>query len=62
MIGSINAPPGSKVKVSDGPFTEVKELVGGYAIVDVPPREKALEVVMVSSNPQPRCHSPAPRS
>ena len=35
---------GGKLKVSDGPFTEAKELVGGYAIVEVPSREKALEV------------------
>jgi hypothetical protein len=35
---------GGKLKVSDGPFTEAKELVGGYAIVEVPSQEKALEV------------------
>jgi hypothetical protein len=35
---------GGKLKVTDGPFTEAKEVVGGYAIVDVPSREKALEI------------------
>jgi hypothetical protein len=35
---------GGKLKVTDGPFTEAKEIVGGYAIVDVPSREKALEI------------------
>jgi hypothetical protein len=35
---------GGRLKVSDGPFTEAKEVVGGYAIVDVPSREEALKV------------------
>jgi hypothetical protein len=35
---------GGKVKVTDGPFTEAKEVVGGYALVDVPSREEALEI------------------
>ena len=35
---------GGRLKVTDGPFTEAKEVVGGYAIVDLPSREKALEV------------------
>jgi hypothetical protein len=29
--------------VTDGPFPEVKEVIGGFAIVDVPSREVALE-------------------
>lgn len=33
-----------KLKTIDGPFTESKEIVGGYAIVDVPTREKAYEI------------------
>jgi len=32
-----------RLHVTDGPFTEAKEIVGGYAIVDVPTREEALE-------------------
>jgi hypothetical protein len=35
---------GGRLKVTDGPFTEAKEVVGGYAILDLPSREKALEV------------------
>lgn len=33
-----------QLKVSDGPFTEAKEVIGGYALVDVPSREEALKV------------------
>lgn len=33
-----------KVTVTDGPFAEAKEVVGGYAIVDVKSREEALEL------------------
>ncbi len=32
-----------KLKVTDGPFSEAKEVVGGYAMVDVSSREEALE-------------------
>lgn len=35
---------GGKLKVTDGPFTEAKEVVGGYALVEVKSREEALEV------------------
>lgn len=35
---------GGKLKVTDGPFTEAKEIVGGYAIVETATREEALEV------------------
>ena len=31
-----------KVRVTDGPFAEAKELVGGYALVEVKSREEAL--------------------
>ncbi len=33
---------GGKVKPTDGPYTETKELVGGYALVEVKSREEAL--------------------
>lgn len=33
-----------KLTVTDGPFTEAKEIVGGYAIVETATREEALEV------------------
>jgi len=35
---------GGKVTVTDGPFAETKEQVGGYAIVEVGSREEALEL------------------
>ena len=28
--------------VTDGPFPETKEVIGGFAVVDVPSREEAL--------------------
>ena len=34
-----------KFTVSDGPFTEAKELVGGFAILDAPSKKKAVEYV-----------------
>jgi hypothetical protein len=35
---------GGQLRVTDGPFTESKELVGGYAIVDVESDEEALDI------------------
>src|SRR6476620_11082127 len=35
---------GGKLTVIDGPFTESKEIVGGYAIVEVPSDEEALKL------------------
>jgi len=32
-----------KFTVTDGPFTESKEVVGGYAIIDVSSKEEAIE-------------------
>ncbi len=32
-----------KLKVTDGPFPETKEVVGGYYIIDVKSREEAIE-------------------
>ena len=34
---------GGKPTVIDGPFTESKELIAGYAIVDLPSKEAAVE-------------------
>jgi hypothetical protein len=34
---------GGKTKVIDGPFAEAKELVGGFAIFELPSREAAVE-------------------
>jgi hypothetical protein len=35
--------PGGKPKVTDGPFTEAKEVVGGYWMIQVKSREEAIE-------------------
>jgi hypothetical protein len=34
---------GGKPQVSDGPFTEAKEVLGGYWIIDVKSRDEAIE-------------------
>jgi len=34
---------GGKLKVTDGPFTEAKEVVGGYAIFELESDEEAVE-------------------
>ncbi len=35
---------GGKLRVTDGPFTEAKEVIGGYAVVDVTSRKEALDL------------------
>lgn len=35
---------GGKLSVTDGPFTETKELIGGYAIVQAQSRDEAVEL------------------
>jgi hypothetical protein len=35
---------GGKVTISDGPFTESKELVGGFAILQVNSKQEAIEL------------------
>ncbi|MEO8450592.1 MAG: YciI family protein [Gemmatimonadota bacterium] len=35
---------GGKLQMTDGPFTEAKEIVGGYALVEVKSKAEALEV------------------
>jgi hypothetical protein len=34
---------GGEIRVTDGPFTESKEIVGGFAIFEVKTKEEALE-------------------
>lgn len=34
---------GGKITVTDGPFTEAKEVIGGYAIYEVASKQEALE-------------------
>ena len=36
---------GGRLSVTDGPFVETKEVVGGYAILDAPSREAAVEMM-----------------
>ena len=43
---------GGKRTVTDGPFTETKELVGGFWIIQVKSREEAMEWAMRAPNPQ----------
>ena len=35
---------GGKITVTDGPFTEIKELIGGYAIIEVGSKAEAIEM------------------
>ncbi len=35
---------GGKLHVTEGPFTEAKEIIGGYALVDVKSKEEARDV------------------
>ena len=35
--------PGGKAKVTDGPFAEAKEIVGGYWMIQVKSKEEAIE-------------------
>ena len=37
---------GGKLRVIDGPFSETKELVGGYAIFEVESEQEALEIAV----------------
>jgi hypothetical protein len=34
----------NRLSVTDGPFTEAKEIVGGYAMIEVATREEALKM------------------
>jgi len=36
---------GGKLSAMDGPFTESKEVIGGYAILEAKSREQAIELV-----------------
>ena len=34
---------GRKISVTDGPFTETKEIIGGYALMDMKSKSEAIE-------------------
>ena len=36
---------GGKLTMTDGPFTETKEVIGGYAILEAKTKEEAVELV-----------------
>jgi hypothetical protein len=40
-----------RVSVTDGPFTETKELVGGYATYDVKSKDEAVGPALLICNP-----------
>src|SRR4026209_1947481 len=42
-MGARVAFPGGKPKVTDGPFAEVKEVIGGYWVIEVKSREEAIQ-------------------
>jgi hypothetical protein len=42
MGGKVKASKG-KVTFTDGPFSEAKELIGGYAILSLPSKQAAIE-------------------
>jgi len=44
---------GSKRTVIDGPFSETKELIAGFWLIQVKSREEAIEWVKRSPNPSP---------
>ena len=35
---------GNRLKVTDGPFTEAKEVIGGYALIEVASKEEAMKL------------------
>lgn len=37
---------GGKVTVTDGPFTETKEVVGGYALFEVPSKQEMIDATV----------------
>jgi hypothetical protein len=43
--------PGGKPKVVDGPFTEAKEIIAGYTLIEVKSREEAIEWAMRMPDP-----------
>jgi hypothetical protein len=42
--GTVLRAAGGKLSATDGPFPETKELIAGFAIVDVKSREEAIEL------------------
>ncbi|BFH63160.1 YciI family protein [Paenibacillus azoreducens] len=43
--------PGGKPKIVDGPFTEAKEIIAGYTLIEVKSREEAIQWVLRMPDP-----------
>ncbi|MCM3127941.1 YciI family protein [Paenibacillus provencensis] len=43
--------PGGKPKVVDGPFTEAKEIIAGYTLIEVKSRDEAIEWALRMPDP-----------
>jgi len=43
--------PGGKPKIVDGPFTEAKEMIAGYTLIEVKSREEAIEWALRMPDP-----------
>jgi hypothetical protein len=43
--------PGGKPKVVDGPFTEAKEIIAGFTLIEVKSREEAIEWALRMPDP-----------
>ena len=48
-----------KKQVVDGPFTEAKEIIGGYWVIQTRTREEAVEAAWVAVDPVIENHHPA---
>ncbi len=44
--------PGEKPVITDGPFTETKELIAGFILIDVASKEEAIEWALKMPYPQ----------
>lgn len=44
--------PGEKPVITDGPFTETKELIAGFILIDVASKEEAIEWALKMPDPQ----------
>jgi hypothetical protein len=44
MLSRVRRDGNGSLSVTDGPFTETKEVVGGFAVFDVASREQALQL------------------
>jgi hypothetical protein len=44
VVGTRVQSVGGRVTVTDGPFTEAKEVIGGYALLEAPSKAAAIEL------------------